>query len=89
MWVIVFPLAIRGLFAGAILVFVKMVRDLSLVVLLFSATSPVLSMVAYRYASEGFMQFANAITVVILAICLVASLVAQALQSRVQKWKDQ
>jgi iron(III) transport system permease protein len=89
MWVIVFPLAIRGLLAGAILVFVKMVRDLSLVVLLFSATSPVLSMVAYRYASEGFMQFANAITVLILVICLAASLVAQALQARVQKWKTQ
>lgn len=88
MWAITFPLAIRGLLAGAILVFVKMVRDLSLVVLLFSATSPVLSMVAYRYAAEGFMQFANAITVLILVICLAASLVAQALQSRVQKWKE-
>lgn len=88
MVVIVFPLAIRGLLAGAILVFVKMVRDLSLVVLLFSATSPVLSMVAYRYASEGFMQFANAITLLILVICLAASLVAQLLQSRVQKWKN-
>lgn len=88
MLVIVFPLAIRGLLAGAILVFVKMVRDLSLVVLLFSATSPVLSMVAYRYASEGFMQFANAITLLILVICLTASLVAQALQARVQKWKQ-
>ena len=88
MWAIIFPLAIRGLLAGAILVFVKMVRDLSLVVLLFSATSPVLSMVAYRYAAEGFMQFANAITVLILLICLAASLAAQALQARVQKWKD-
>lgn len=88
MWAIVVPLAIRGLLAGAILVFVKMVRDLSLVVLLFSATSPVLSMVAYRYAAEGFMQFANAITVLILVICLTASLVAQALQARVQKWKE-
>lgn len=88
MWVIIFPLAIQGLLAGAILVFVKMVRDLSLVVLLFSATSPVLSMVAYRYAAEGFMQFANAITVLILVICLTASLIAQALQARVQKWKE-
>ena len=85
---IIFPLAIRGLLAGAILVFVKMVRDLSLVVLLFTATSPVLSMVAYRYASEGFMQFANAITLVILMICLAASLLAHILQTRVQKWKQ-
>jgi iron(III) transport system permease protein len=34
------------------------------------------------------MQFANAITVLILVICLAASLVAQLLQARVQKWKD-
>lgn len=88
LFAIVFPLAIRGLFAGAILVFVKMVRDLSLVVLLFTATSPVLSMVAYRYASEGFMQFANAITLVILVVCLAASFLAHSLQSRVQKWKE-
>ena len=88
LFAIIFPLAIRGLFAGAILVFVKMVRDLSLVVLLFTATSPVLSMVAYRYASEGFMQFANAITLVILVICLAASLAAHLIQTRVQKWKQ-
>lgn len=85
---IVFPLAIRGLLAGAILVFVKMVRDLSLVVLLFTATSPVLSMVAYRYASEGFMQFANAITILILALCVGASMLTHLLQGRVQKWKQ-
>ncbi|MCC6305656.1 MAG: iron ABC transporter permease [Rhodobacteraceae bacterium] len=87
MWAIVIPLAIRGLLAGAILVFVKMVRDLSLVVLLSTVATPVLSMVAYRYASEGFTQFANAITVLILVICLAASLVAQMLQARVQRWK--
>src|SRR3546814_9222786 len=88
MWAIVVPLTIRGLLAGAILVFVKMVRDLSLVVLLSTAATPVLSMIAYRYASEGFPQFDNAITVLILVICLPASLVAQELQSRVQTWKE-
>ena len=48
--------------------FVKMIRDLSLVVLLFTPTMPLLCVLAYRYASEGFDQFANAITVVILVI---------------------
>src|SRR3546814_20717003 len=42
MLVIVFPLAIRGPLAGALLVFVKLVRHLPLVVLLFRAPSPVL-----------------------------------------------
>lgn len=80
------PLAIRGLMAGAILIFVKIVRDLSLVVLLFTPTTPLLSVVAYRYASEGFMQFAHAITVVILAISIAATLLANRLQARSQPW---
>ncbi|MCR9087618.1 MAG: iron ABC transporter permease [Rhodobacteraceae bacterium] len=82
------PLAIRGLAAGGILIFVKIVRDLSLVVLLFTPTMPVLSVVAYRYASEGFTQFANAITVVILLISITASLIAQRLQTKSQPWLE-
>lgn len=84
---IVLPLAVRGILAGGILVFIKIVRDLSLVVLLFSATTPVLSMMAFNYAGLGFMQFANAITLVILVICLVASGLVYILQNRIQGWK--
>ncbi len=80
------PLSIRGLTAGALLVFVKIVRDLSLVVLLFTPTMPVLSVVAFRYASEGFAQFANAITVVILTISITVSLLANKLQAKSQPW---
>lgn len=87
MFEIVLPLAIRGVFAGGILVFIKIVRDLSLVVLLFSTTTPVLSMMAFNYAGLGFMQFANAITLVILVICLIASALVQILQNRIQGWK--
>lgn len=87
MFEIVLPLAIRGVFAGGILVFIKIVRDLSLVVLLFSTTTPVLSMMAFNYAGLGFMQFANAITLLILVICLIASVLVQILQNRIQGWK--
>lgn len=80
------PLAIRGLSAGGILIFVKIIRDLSLVVLLFTPTMPVLSVLAYRYASEGFGQFANAITVVILVISITATLIANRLQAKSQPW---
>ena len=83
---ITIPLSIRGLSAGALLVFVKIVRDLSLVVLLFTPTMPVLSVVAYRYASEGFAQFANAVAVVILTISVVVSLLANKLQAKSQPW---
>jgi iron(III) transport system permease protein len=80
------PLAARGLVAGALIVFVKIVRDLSLVVLLFTPTMPVLSVLAYRYASEGFAQFAHAITVIILVISIVATLLANRLQAKSQPW---
>ncbi len=85
---ITIPLSVRGLAAGGILIFVKIVRDLSLVVLLFTPTMPVLSVVAYRYASEGFGQFANAITIVILAISMAATLIANRLQTKSQPWLD-
>lgn len=84
---IILPLAIRGIFAGGLLVFIKIVRDLSLVVLLFSSTTPVLSMMAFNYAGLGFMQFANAITLIILVICLIASALVHILQNRIQGWK--
>ena len=80
------PLASRGLAAGGLIVFVKIMRDLSLVVLLFTPTMPVLSVLAYRYASEGFTQFANAITVVILVISIAATLLANHLQAKSQPW---
>ena len=80
------PLAIRGMAAGGILIFVKIIRDLSLVVLLFTPTMPVMSVLAYRYASEGFTQYANAITVVILVLSIVATLIASSLQAKSQPW---
>jgi iron(III) transport system permease protein len=83
---ITIPLSMRGMSAGALLIFVKMVRDLSLVVLLFTPVYPVLSVLAYRYASEGFGQFANAIAVLILAISLAATLAANKIQLKVQPW---
>jgi iron(III) transport system permease protein len=80
------PLAVRGMAAGGILIFVKIVRDLSLVVLLFTPTMPVMSVLAYRYASEGFTQYANAITVVILVLSIAATLIAARLQAKSQPW---
>lgn len=86
LWSITVPLAVRGLAAGGILIFVKIIRDLSLVVLLFTPTMPVMSVLAYRYASEGFTQFANAITCVILVLSIAATLLAERLQARSQPW---
>ncbi|MDK3158183.1 iron ABC transporter permease [Kamptonema cortianum] len=82
------PLTIRGLIAGAVLVFVKMVRDLSLVVLLVTPTTFTLSMLAFRYASEGFGQFANAITVIIALIAISVTWLANRLQGASQPWSE-
>lgn len=86
LFAITVPLAVRGLSAGALIVFVKIVRDLSLVVLLFTPTMPLLSVLAYRYASDGFTQFANALTVVVLVISVAATLLANRLQAKSQPW---
>lgn len=85
---ITIPLTIRGLIAGALLVFVKIVRDLGLVVLLFTSSSPVLTVLAYRYASEGFLQYAHGITLVILVVSLAATILAQRLQHKAQPWRN-
>lgn len=82
------PLTIRGLIAGAVLVFVKMLRDLSLVVLLVTPATFTLSMLAFRYASEGFGQFANAITVIIAVIAIVITWTADRLQGASQPWQN-
>lgn len=85
---IVVPLTSRSMLAGAVLVFVNIVRDLSLMVLLVTPATPLLSVVTYRYASEGFGQFANAVTVIIAAISIAATVLARRLQGAAQPWVD-
>ncbi|MFI1461333.1 ABC transporter permease [Nocardia carnea] len=79
------PLVARGLTNGGVLVFVTMVRDLSVVVLLVTPATPLLSMMTFRYASEGFTQQANAITLVIAVISVAATLFARRLTGRTDR----
>ena len=73
------PLVAGKLMAGFVLVFVKMVRDLDLVILLYTPQLPLLTVLAFRYASDGFAQFAHAIAVVILLVSVAAHLAASGL----------
>lgn len=82
------PLTLRGIVAGAVLVFTKTARDLSLTVLLVTPTTTLLSVVAFRYASEGFAQFAYAITLVITLLSVGATLLARRLQGAAQPWNE-
>lgn len=82
------PLTLRGIIAGVVLVFTKMARDLSLTVLLVTPTTTLLSVVAFRYASEGFAQFAYAITLVIALLSVGATMLARKLQGAAQPWNE-
>jgi iron(III) transport system permease protein len=82
------PLTARGMIAGAVLVFVKMLRDLSLMILLVAPATPLLSIVAFQYANEGFQQMANAVTVIIGALSIGATLLANRLQGKSQPWNE-
>lgn len=83
---ITLPLASRGLIASLLLCFVNVVSDLAIVVLLYTPTTPLLSVLSYRYASDGFHQFANAVTLVILAISTLAAGLAALLRGRNRPW---
>lgn len=83
---IIAPLTARGLFTGGVLVFVQMVRDLSLVVLLATPAMPVLAVLTYQYSSENFTQLANAVTVVIAVISVAATIIARRFEGAAQPW---
>lgn len=82
------PLTARGMIAGAVLVLVKMLRDLSLMILLVAPATPLLSIVAFRYANEGFQQMANGVTVLIGLLSVSATLLANRLQGKSQPWNE-
>jgi iron(III) transport system permease protein len=82
------PLVSRGLFAGAVLVFVKLVRDLSLMIMIVTPTTSLLSVLAFQYASENFTQFANAITVIIALISVSITLLVNKFQGVQSAWLE-
>ncbi|GEK80276.1 ABC transporter permease [Agrococcus baldri] len=85
---ILLPVTARGTVGGAALVFVTMARDLSLVVMLVTPATPLLAVTAYEYASEGFTQHANAITLIITVVSVTVTLLARRLEGRRSPWMD-
>jgi iron(III) transport system permease protein len=79
---ITLPLAARGLAAGLLITFVNVIGDLAITILLYTPTSPLLAVLSYSYASDGFHQFANAVTLVILIISMLATGAATLLRGR-------
>lgn len=79
---ITMPLAARGLVAGLLISFVNVIGDLAITILLYTPTSPLLAVLSYSYASDGFHQFANAVTLLILIISMLATGAATLLRGR-------
>lgn len=73
------PLARHGLFAGFILTFVGVTKDLSLVAMLVSARTEVLPVTAFGYADMGADQLSYAVAVIIIAIVLLGTALAKKL----------
>ncbi|WP_072314445.1 ABC transporter permease [Agrococcus sp. Marseille-P2731] len=85
---ILLPVTARGTVGGSALVFVTMARDLSLVVMLVTPATPLLAVLAYEHASEGFTQHANAITLIITVVSVAVTLLARRLEGRRSPWMD-
>lgn len=68
---VVFPLTIRGTIVGFSLVFMTTMRELSLIILLVTPQTRTLTTMTMRYHEQGFVQFANAITVVLVVMSVL------------------
>jgi iron(III) transport system permease protein len=79
---ILVPLVVPGLIAGAVMVLVKTLRDIALVVVLFTPATATLSILAFRYGSEGFLAQANAVTVILFTLTASLTLAANRLSRR-------
>jgi iron(III) transport system permease protein len=70
---ILFPLTRPAFLAGALIVFMTTVRELSLYVLLVSPRTPLMAAQAYWYTEVGFRQLADAFTVLLVLVVLAVT----------------
>lgn len=81
-WSIVAPLLAPTFIATWIIIFLTSVRDLSTVILLYSAKSKVLSVLNYELWASGRMESAMAVGLVTTLIVIVAAISARILGAR-------
>ncbi|TQV74265.1 iron ABC transporter permease [Exilibacterium tricleocarpae] len=77
---IVLPLSLRAVSAGVVVNFSRLIRNLDLVILIFTPMMPLLAVLAYRFSVDGFPQFARALALIILALAVLARLAALRMQ---------
>ncbi len=71
---IILPLSINGAISGFILVFITVMRELSLILLLVTPETRTLTTMTFRYQEQGYTQFSSAISVLIIIIVIVGEL---------------
>lgn len=73
---ILLPLCSKGLFGSFMLLFISVMKELDLIILLVTPQTGTLTTLIYKYAEQGFQQYANALMVIIVAIILLMYVVA-------------
>lgn len=69
---IILPLTTSGLVSGFLLTFITTMRELSLIVLLVTPATRTLTVFTFRYSQQGWIQYPDAIVIIIVAIVLFA-----------------
>lgn len=68
---ILLPLCRKGLFGSFMLLFISVMKELDLIILLVTPQTGTLTTLIYKYAEQGFQQYANAIMIIIVIIILI------------------
>ena len=74
---IVLPLTIHGALSGFILVFITVMRELSLIILLVTPETRTLTTMTFRYQEQGYTQFSSAISTLIIIIVVTGELLTR------------
>jgi iron(III) transport system permease protein len=76
---IILPLSIKGAISGFVLVFITVMRELSLIILLVTPETRTLTTMTFRYQEQGYSQFSSAISVLIIVIVVLGELLSRKL----------
>jgi iron(III) transport system permease protein len=83
------PLASGGMIAAFMVCFVGIMRELSLIIILVTPDTRVLMSLGLRYSTEGFMQMASAIILIVTVLTLIGEfLVWRFGKNRLAKLQD-
>ena len=74
---IILPLSLQGTVAGFVLVFITVMRELSLIILLVNPGTRTLTTMTFRYEEQGYTQFSSAISVLIIVLVVAGELVSK------------